>query len=97
MTGLELLQELLRSDHTLTMEDRETLQERVERLTDRQVEVLALRLGMVDGKPRTQEEAAEQMGVSVERIRQLEGAALRKLRAPTRASRAKKIAEFYQQ
>lgn len=97
MTGLELLQELFRSNHALSAEERETLQERFERLTDRQAEVLALRLGAVNGKPCTQEEAAEQMGIRVERIRQLEGAALRKLRAPTRASRAKKIAEFYQQ
>ena len=51
-----------------------------EHLTPREVAALRMRFGMVDGQPRTLGEIAEQLGISRERVRQIEGEALRKLR-----------------
>lgn len=96
MTGLELYQEILRSNQsTLSMEEREFLQERFARLTDRQAEVLSLRLGAEDGLQRTREEVAEATGLTLGRVQQLEGAAIRKLTAHSHTC-ARKISEYYQ-
>ncbi len=54
-------------------------------LSERERRVLELRFGLRDGQARTLEEVAEQVGVSRERIRQIEGTALRKLRHPSRS------------
>lgn len=51
-------------------------------LTPREREVLVLRFGIRDGKERSLEEIGTEFGVSRERIRQIEGDALRKLRQP---------------
>lgn len=60
------------------------LQEQIEDvftcLTDREQQVLILRFGLKDGKPRTLEEVGQHFNVTRERIRQIEGKALRKLR-----------------
>ncbi|WP_302132271.1 RNA polymerase sigma factor RpoD [Veillonella parvula] len=60
------------------------LQERIEDvftcLTDREQQVLILRFGLKDGKPRTLEEVGQHFNVTRERIRQIEGKALTKLR-----------------
>ncbi len=63
---------------------RERLHEVIKTLTDREQKVLKLRFGIDDGNPRTLEEVGSLFGVTRERIRQIEGKALRKLRHPTR-------------
>jgi RNA polymerase primary sigma factor len=54
-------------------------------LNGRERRVLELRFGLVDGRARTLEEVGKEFGVTRERIRQLEGLALRKLRHPSRS------------
>ena len=60
------------------------LQEQIEDvftcLTDREQQVLILRFGLKDAKPRTLEEVGQHFNVTRERIRQIEGKALTKLR-----------------
>ena len=60
------------------------LQEQIEDVftcfTDREHQVLILRFGLKDGKPRTLEEVGQHFNVTRERIRQIEGKALTKLR-----------------
>lgn len=60
------------------------LQEQIEDvftcLTDREQQVLILRFGLKDGKPRTLEEVGQHFNVTRERIRQIEGKTLTKLR-----------------
>jgi RNA polymerase primary sigma factor len=67
----------------------ELLKEQVEDvlggLGERERRVLQLRFGLDDGRQRTLEEVARELGVTRERIRQVEAKALRKLRHPTRS------------
>ena len=69
------------------------LQEQIEDvftcLTDREQQVLILRFGLKDGKPRTLEEVGQHFNVTRERIRQIEAKALRKLKHPSRSKRLK--------
>jgi RNA polymerase primary sigma factor len=58
-------------------------------LTDREKRVLQLRFGLKDGHARTLEEVGKEFNVTRERIRQIEGKALRKLRHPTRSRKLK--------
>ena len=58
------------------------LQEAMKSLTDRERDVLTLRFGLEDGKPRTLEDVGQVFDVTRERIRQIEAKALRKLRNP---------------
>ena len=51
-------------------------------LDEREREVLQLRFGLDDGKPRTLEETGMQLNLSHERIRQIEAHAMSKLRHP---------------
>jgi RNA polymerase primary sigma factor len=53
-------------------------------LTSRESRVLELRFGLRDGEPRTLEAIAQRFGLTKERIRQIEGEALRKLRSSKR-------------
>jgi RNA polymerase primary sigma factor len=53
-------------------------------LNSRESRVLELRFGLRDGEPRTLEAIAHRFGLTKERIRQIEGEALRKLRQPPR-------------
>jgi RNA polymerase primary sigma factor len=58
-------------------------------LTEREKRVLQLRFGLKDGHARTLEEVGKEFNVTRERIRQIEGKALRKLRHPTRSRKLK--------
>ncbi len=61
---------------------REQLDDALSALTSREREVLRLRFGLDDGRARTLEEVGYAFGLTRERIRQIEGKALSKLRAP---------------
>jgi RNA polymerase primary sigma factor len=62
--------------------------ELLETLTRREARVIRLRFGLTDDEtPRTLEEVGALFNVTRERIRQIEGKALRKLRHPTRKRR----------
>lgn len=65
---------------------REQVEEVLGTLTDREREVLYMRYGLQDGRNRTLEDVGKQIGVTRERIRQIEAKALRKLRHPSRAN-----------
>lgn len=55
---------------------REHLQKALASLPEREREVLALRFGLNDGRPRTLEDAAKKFMATRERIRQIEAKAL---------------------
>lgn len=54
-------------------------------LTTREEQVIRLRFGLDDGRPRTLEEVGKKFDITRERIRQIEAKALRKLRHPSRS------------
>ena len=58
-------------------------------LTAREARVLRMRFGLDTGIPFTLEEVGEKFGLTRERIRQIEGKALRRLRHPRRARQLK--------
>ncbi len=58
-------------------------------LTPREEQVIKLRFGLEDGRPRTLEEVGKQFQITRERIRQIEAKALRKLRHPSRSKTLK--------
>jgi RNA polymerase primary sigma factor len=58
-------------------------------LPPRESRILRLRFGLEDGKNYTLEEVGEKFGLTRERIRQIEGKALRRLRHPRRARQLK--------
>ena len=63
---------------------REQIDELLNLLTDRERQVLELRYGLRDGKTRTLEEVGKYFAVTRERIRQIEGKALTKLKKSAR-------------
>ena len=70
---------------------REEIEQMLQGLNTREREVIILRFGLESGHPLTLEEVGKRFKVTRERIRQIETAALRKLRNP---SRSKKIRDF---
>ncbi len=78
------------SERTVLSED---LQRRLENLTPREREVIELRFGLGNGNSRTLEEVGREIGVTRERVRQIEADALRKLRHPSRARRLRDYLE----
>lgn len=70
---------------------REEIDAMLKGLSPREREVIILRFGLETGRPMTLEEVGRRFKVTRERIRQIETAALRKLRNPTRS---KKIKDF---
>ncbi len=64
---------------------RERVNEVLATLTPREARILRLRFGLDDNRPYTLEEVGEKFGLTRERIRQIEGKALRRLRHPCRA------------
>lgn len=54
-------------------------------LTEREAQVLRLRFGLEDGRPLTLEEVGERMGLTRERVRQIQVQAMRRLRHPRRS------------
>lgn len=68
---------------------KEKLEEILSTLTPREARVLRLRFGLDDGRTYTLEEVGQKFGLTRERIRQIEGRALRQLRHPVRARQLK--------
>jgi RNA polymerase primary sigma factor len=68
---------------------KEQIDKVLDELTEREKRVLQLRFGLKDGHARTLEEVGREFDVTRERIRQIEGKALRKLRHPTRSRKLK--------
>jgi len=62
---------------------RQQLETALSVLPAREVRILKLRFGLSDGKQHTLREVGEKMGVTRERIRQIENQALRRLRQPS--------------
>ena len=62
-------------------------------LSPRERRVLQLRFGVADGHQRTLEDVGKRLGVTRERIRQIEAKALRKLRHPSRSKKLKDYLE----
>lgn len=64
---------------------KESLYKALSTLTEKERNVLYYRFGLDNGRGRTLEEVGQMYGVTRERIRQIEGKALRKLRHPSRS------------
>jgi len=67
----------------------ETMGEVLGTLSPREARILRLRFGLQDGHSYTLEEVGQKFGLTRERIRQIEGEALRKLRHPRRSRQLK--------
>lgn len=68
---------------------KEEIESVLDTLTGREKTVIKLRFGLIDGQSRTLEDVGKEFNVTRERIRQIEGKALRKLRHPSRSRRLK--------
>jgi RNA polymerase primary sigma factor len=66
---------------------REKVEEVLATLTPREARILRLRFGLQNGRNYTLEEVGQKFGLTRERIRQIEGKALRRLRHPRRSRR----------
>ncbi len=77
----ELFNNLYRIDF-----DKEIIKIMNKRLTEREKQVLIKRWGLIDDNPKSLAEVAESMGVTRERIRQIEAKAIRKIRHQNRRS-----------
>lgn len=85
------LGEIIYDEKTLSAEEelkieslRERLRKALNMLSPRERKVIELRFGLDGKKPRTLEEAGQELGLTRERVRQLETQALEKLRNPIR-------------
>ena len=67
-------------DMILYSENINTLQESLLQLNERDREILSLRFGLSDNEPKTLGEVAERLGLSRERVRQIEERAVRQMR-----------------
>jgi len=67
----------------------EKLEDVLSTLTPREARILRLRFGLQNGRSYTLEEVGKKFGLTRERIRQIEGQALRKLRHPRRSRQLK--------
>jgi RNA polymerase primary sigma factor len=68
---------------------KEKIDEVLGTLTPREARILSMRFGLETGVPYTLEEVGEKFGLTRERIRQIEGKALRRLRHPRRSRQLK--------
>jgi RNA polymerase primary sigma factor len=71
----------------------ETLDNVLSALDHRSEKILRLRFGLTDGREHTLEEVGQKFDITRERVRQIEGAALRKLRHPRRARKLRDFLE----
>jgi RNA polymerase primary sigma factor len=59
---------------------KEQVEDILKKLNERERQILQMRYGLTDDRPRTLEEVAKAFGITRERIRQIETRILRKLR-----------------
>jgi RNA polymerase primary sigma factor len=71
----------------------EAVRESLDQLSERERQVMEMRFGLDDGKPRTLEEVGQTFGVTRERIRQIEAKTLAKLRHPQRSQKLRDYLE----
>lgn len=71
---------------------KDTIADLISHLKPREQEVLLERFGFINGGPKTLEQVGQVMGVTRERVRQIEAKAIRRLQHP---SRIKILKEFY--
>lgn len=67
----------------------EKIEDILSTLTEREAKILRLRFGLHNGRSYTLEEVGQKFGLTRERIRQIEGRALRRLRHPRRSRQLK--------
>lgn len=77
------------ADETSRQLLREQMKDILDSLSVRERRVLRLRFGLDDGQSHTLEEVGQKLGVTRERVRQIEAKALRKLRHPLRSRKLK--------
>ena len=68
------------ADELIEFLKKEHVGELLEKMTPREKKILTLRFGLKDGIPRTLGATAKKFGITRERVRQIENAAMRKLR-----------------
>ena len=89
---IDLIQDHAAQEASESVQDLFTT-ERVDELLncvdERAREILALRFGLKGGEPKTLQEAAQRFNITRERVRQIEGAALQKIRAHLKEHREK--------
>jgi RNA polymerase primary sigma factor len=83
------LSDFVADDKEVTLSDsvdqtllKEQLSEALSILSKREEDVIRMRFGLDDGNPKTLEQVGKKLGVTRERIRQIEAKALRRLRIP---------------
>lgn len=86
------LEEFIEDDQSPSVEDiviqkvfSEKLKKVISTLSEREQTVILHRFGLIDGRERTLEEVGHIMGVTRERVRQIEAKAFRKLKHPSRS------------
>jgi len=84
---------LIPLDSVIQQELKEQVRKVISTLTQKEAEIIEKRFGIGDGVSQTLEEVGKQFRVTRERIRQLEGKALRKLRHPARSQSLKLFLE----
>ncbi len=72
---------------------KETVRQTLDSLNDRQKQVLELRFGLVDGVYHSLASVSEKIGITRERVRQIEASALRRLRDPSRSNPLQKFVD----
>lgn len=94
------LGELVRDPHCdedVESAERSVMRSKIEELFDqlsiREKEILLMRFGLMDGRPYTLEEVAKAVGITRERVRQLEQGGLRKLKHPDLKRRLLEVLE----
>jgi len=68
------------ADELIEFLKKEHVEELLERMSPREKKILTLRFGLKDGVPRTLGSTAKRFGITRERVRQIENAAMKKLR-----------------
>jgi RNA polymerase primary sigma factor len=74
---------------------REYVRAALSALSDREAEIIRLRFGLDGNEPQTLEEVGKKFGITRERVRQIEGVALKKLAHPGRSKTLKDLLEIW--
>ena len=73
---------------------REQVEAALDALSDREAEIIRLRFGLAGSESQTLEEVGKQFGITRERVRQIEAAALKKLAHPGRSKTLRDLLEL---